>query len=444
MKLSAAEKKKIAVGGTGGSVESLKFQAMGKLMSEKLAHPDAIERALGRVWCPIKGIECQAMGENKFLITFLQASGKRKALEERPWVFSNELLVLSELDDSKAIDEIEFNMIPIWIRIQKLPIGLMNKEVGELLGNEVGECLEVDVGDGDVKIGSFLRVKIRLDIRKPLMRGVTVQVGAAGVEKWCPIIYEYLPDFCYICGFIGHTDRACTIQLKKGEKRQFGGEMRWLPPRFAADQDGKGRWESRRSLSNRSNSSGDGRSGKWGNQMSRSDVDSWKKKGVEEGEEVTSPEKSSSEGVSFGASVARKNLLFGQGFKGDGGEEENRSKESQQALVQKEVGEEADVNSAMQHEQQVQKEAGKQGVVEERVGSGKVRRFKRVIRTNGSSEEKTAGGLVMGKRNLVDTDMMDVEVGGEAKKCKGDQDLQTEEEISEIEAGLSEQPCRKQ
>jgi hypothetical protein len=163
------------------------------------------------------------LGENKFLTTFLQAVGKRKALEERPWVFSNELLVLSELDDSKAIDEIEFNFIPIWIRFQKLPIRLMNKEVGELLGNEVGECLEVDVGDGDVMIGSFLRVKIRLDIRKPLMRGVTVQVGAAGVEKWCPIIYEFLPDFCYICGLIGHSDKACSIQLKKGEKRQFGG-----------------------------------------------------------------------------------------------------------------------------------------------------------------------------------------------------------------------------
>jgi hypothetical protein len=45
--------------------------------------------------------------------------------------------------------------------------------------------------------------------------------------------------------------------------------------------------------------------------MSRSDVDSWKKKGVVEGEEVTSPEKRSSGGVKLGSSVARKNLLFG-------------------------------------------------------------------------------------------------------------------------------------
>jgi hypothetical protein len=407
MKLSAAEKKKIAVGGTGGSGEILKSQAMAKLMSEKLAHPDAIERALGRVWCPIKGINCQVLGENKFLITFLQAAGKRKALEERPWVFSNELLVLSELDDSKAIDKIEFNFIPIWIRFQKLPIGLMNKEVGELLGNEVGECLEVDVGDGDVKIGSFLRVKIRLDIRKPLMRGVTVQVGVAGVEKWCPIIYEFLPDFCYICGLIGHTDKACSIQLQKGDKRQFGGEMRWLPPRFAADQEGKGRWEPRRSLSNRSNSSSDGRSSKWGNQMSRSDVDSWKKKGVEEGEEVTSPEKRSSGGVKLGSSVGRKNLLFGQGTKGDGGEEVKGSGEDQSVLVQVEDGKGTDVNSSMQFEQLANKARGEQGAEEERVGSGKMRRFKRVSRPTDSSGEKVNEGLVMGKRNLTDTDMME-------------------------------------
>jgi hypothetical protein len=112
MKLTEAERKKIDLGAVK-TPETLVPQALCKLLSEKAAHPDAIERALGRVWCPLKGIECQSLGDNKFLVTFLQASGKIKALEERPWVFSNELLVMADLDDSKAIDEIEFHFIPI-------------------------------------------------------------------------------------------------------------------------------------------------------------------------------------------------------------------------------------------------------------------------------------------------------------------------------------------
>lgn len=103
------------------------------------------------------------------MITFLQPSGLRKPLQERPWVFSNELLVFSELDEEKSIDEIKFNHIMIWIRLLKLPIGMMNKATGEADGKEVGEFLEVEMEEGNVMVNNFLRVKVRLDIRKPIM-----------------------------------------------------------------------------------------------------------------------------------------------------------------------------------------------------------------------------------------------------------------------------------
>lgn len=35
--------------------------------------------------------------------------------------------------------------------------------------------------------------------------------------KTCMLEYEYLPDFFFTCGIIGHVDRACSIKLKKGE-----------------------------------------------------------------------------------------------------------------------------------------------------------------------------------------------------------------------------------
>ena len=65
--------------------------------------------------------------------------------------------------------------------------------------------------------GAFLRVCIRLDIRQPLMRGVSVQGVDGAPDRWCPLVYEYLPDFCYVCGIIGHTEKACSIRLKEGE-----------------------------------------------------------------------------------------------------------------------------------------------------------------------------------------------------------------------------------
>jgi hypothetical protein len=73
MQLSEAERSLVQIGGMKRS-NTVVHQALGKLLSEKLAHLDAIERALETVWCPIRGTECKSLGHNKFLFTFNQAT----------------------------------------------------------------------------------------------------------------------------------------------------------------------------------------------------------------------------------------------------------------------------------------------------------------------------------------------------------------------------------
>ena len=100
LQLSDAEKRGLKIGSTGRKAEARggAAQALGKVLSEKMIHTETVEQALGRVWCPIKGIECKPLGDNKFLITFLQDSRKRKALDEGPWMISKELLVVADVD----------------------------------------------------------------------------------------------------------------------------------------------------------------------------------------------------------------------------------------------------------------------------------------------------------------------------------------------------------
>jgi hypothetical protein len=62
------------------------------------------------------------------LFTFHQVSGRKKAVDNGPWHFENELLVMEEFVVSKTLDEYEFNKIPIWVRIFKLPLGMMSRE----------------------------------------------------------------------------------------------------------------------------------------------------------------------------------------------------------------------------------------------------------------------------------------------------------------------------
>ena len=153
-------------------------------------------------------------------------------------MISKELMVMADVDRSKTLDEIMFVSVSIWVRIMNLPLGLMNKDVRVTIGKEVGEYMMVDLEDGDVPIRRFLRVRVRLDIRKPLMRGVTVQEEDGKPDRWCPLVYEYLPDFCYICGVIGHTEKGCSIKLKEGEISQFDKSLRFIPQRGRGEGGG--------------------------------------------------------------------------------------------------------------------------------------------------------------------------------------------------------------
>jgi len=135
MQLSAAEKKRIRIGSAATArVRLVDPQAVGKVMVDKLVNADRLAQALGRIWCPIKGVVCKDIGVNIFWFTFLQASGKRRVLEDGPWMFGKDLMVMGDVDESKSIEELEFREIPIWVTVLKLPLGMMNRRTGEAIG----------------------------------------------------------------------------------------------------------------------------------------------------------------------------------------------------------------------------------------------------------------------------------------------------------------------
>lgn len=283
LQLSAAEKKGVRIAVEEDQEEVSSPQAVGKLFSEKKVRAETLIQALGKVWCPLRSLDCQELGGNIFLFTFHQASGKARALDDGPWMLSDEILVMTDMDETKTLEELEFHDIPIWVRVAQLPFGMMNHTTAKVLGDEIGKFVDTDVGPGGKAIGAFLRVKVRIDIRKPLMRGVTVLVGKEGheVERWCPLTYEFLPDFCFICGCIGHVDKICSSKVGVGVKKQFDRSLRWMPERKRFD-DGWRRGGSSSDNSWRSSSTGSrDRLPLLREKVSvgakRSDVPSWKK-----------------------------------------------------------------------------------------------------------------------------------------------------------------------
>uniref|UniRef100_A0A0A8YXH1 Uncharacterized protein n=1 Tax=Arundo donax TaxID=35708 RepID=A0A0A8YXH1_ARUDO len=66
----------------------------------------------------------------------------------------------------------------------------MNAETGRVIGDKVGKAIEVEIDEDSLAVGSYLRVKMLMDVRKPLFQGVTMEVGEEGNGVWCDVILD--------------------------------------------------------------------------------------------------------------------------------------------------------------------------------------------------------------------------------------------------------------
>ena len=78
--------------------------------------------------------------------------------------------------------------------------------------------------------GSFMRVRVNVDVTRPLSRGRMVSVGQS-TEKWVSFKYERLPNLYYWCSCLNHDDRDYEVWLDsegslKVQEQKFGPWLR--------------------------------------------------------------------------------------------------------------------------------------------------------------------------------------------------------------------------
>lgn len=191
---------------------------------------------MSKEWCRHWAKFCvhrEGLGLRSWEITFscslsCNAGGGRRAITKGPWEFGGDLLIVVDFDETKRLKDLVFTHFPVWVRVYNLPFGLMNVDTGRLIGNKIGKALEVDTDEDGSAVGGYLRVKVLMDARKALIRGVMMEGVAGEKENWCGVKYEFLPNFCYSCGVLGHVEE-CDDKVWKEEEQQFGDWLRVLP-----------------------------------------------------------------------------------------------------------------------------------------------------------------------------------------------------------------------
>jgi hypothetical protein len=90
-----------------------------------------------------------------------------------------------------------------------------------------------------------MRVRVEVNVDKPLLRGVTVFSQRRNSTDWFEVQYENLPHYCFSCGIVGHTSTECN---NPGE-RDADGKLPYSADRLCAPDERKKRAQAAKSLS---------------------------------------------------------------------------------------------------------------------------------------------------------------------------------------------------
>lgn len=86
--------------------------------------------------------------------------------------------------------------------------------MGEKIGQRLGKLLAVEDTLENGGWAEFLRIRVEIDVLKPLRRTIKIG-GGKGKDVRGRVSYERLPMFCYCCGHLGHSEGDCTVNEEK-------------------------------------------------------------------------------------------------------------------------------------------------------------------------------------------------------------------------------------
>ncbi|BFG18210.1 hypothetical protein CerSpe_235020 [Prunus speciosa] len=191
-----------------------------RVLTSKTVSKEGFVSVFSRLWRGTAGVSIKEFGDGRFLIRFGNLKDKLRVLDMEPWTFREYLVVLAEVKPGMDARRVDLGQATFWVQLHGIPLMNMTTMVARKIGSLMGQVVEVDHAEGDECIGRFLRVRIRIPVDQPLMRGAFVAFPDEG-SIWINFRYEYLPEYCFICGCLGHPSRFCVDKLED----QHGGNV---------------------------------------------------------------------------------------------------------------------------------------------------------------------------------------------------------------------------
>ena len=151
-------------------LEECALSLFGRLLTDRHQNLRALKSTLKSTWKMGSDLQIVEVGNSVLQFKFNSEYQLQWVERNGPWNFDNNLLLLCRWRKGLSASNIFFTHSPFWVQIWDLPFEYMSMEVGRELGNSLGKFIESDRRTGNSNQAKSMRIRVDLQLDKPLRR----------------------------------------------------------------------------------------------------------------------------------------------------------------------------------------------------------------------------------------------------------------------------------
>lgn len=128
----------------GKILDECSLSLLGRFLTNRPYNQRAAKSLLQSVWKLGADLKIIDVGEGLFQFKFALESQLTWVMNNGPWSFDGNILVLHRWEIGMTASSITFPVLPIWIQIWGLLFDLLSEEVGQEIGSSMGRVVKVD------------------------------------------------------------------------------------------------------------------------------------------------------------------------------------------------------------------------------------------------------------------------------------------------------------
>lgn len=201
------------------SSERNTMSVIGRILNPECQNMSDLILDMPRKWQMYERVRGVALSKEKFQFIFKYEHDLEEILNKGVHTFNQWSLVMERWVEKPPPDYLQ--SIQVWVQLRNIPVNHYTLESITAFGEFAGRVVEVAYDPTKSQNKEYVRVRVRLDVSKPLRRSKVI-ILPSGDSVTIFYNYERVQKCCYTCQRLIHEQERCPIYLKnlQGEKNK--------------------------------------------------------------------------------------------------------------------------------------------------------------------------------------------------------------------------------